>query len=334
MTLIVGLRGINKSFLVADSRATNTTTNDYRDDISKWVNYGRNAVSVAAGDGHLAVYLSNKILSVLNPEAEYPEVRSVFDEQLEEYARQFNIETNRFASCTIMLAGYSSNEDDDFDAGRLGEILGAGVKKHGEGVTVNQNIDKEIIKSMSYSMTIAEILGKQLRKGSVVKVLRPKSELIAFDIRVQADGVHIDLVEAGNFEGLIFGMDTRTNKLVLPDETIAEIYFRDLNNANPQAILEADGIHLIRFIREVTEQRQYTGVGGNIVPIALLNGQSILLGGQVSKMNLTTREVTVVNDLQVINNKLHYMDTDGEWKPYKTFEEMGTGNFTEQYSQF
>jgi hypothetical protein len=294
------------------------------DDVSKWKAFGRHAVIVVAGNALLAAYICDGILAKLPQpdDRSYNEVKAVFESDLEEISRQFNVDTGRYTHCTIMLSGYDLDSKDDVDAAKLGEVMAAGVKAKGDGVSVQQNIDAEIIKGMSYQMTMAELMHKPLGVGDRVTINRPKSELTAYEIVIDQAGVHIQKTEADTFEALIYGADTAVNKLELPTETISNIYFRDISGQNAAEVMTGDGIHLIAFIKTTIEQRNYTNVGGNVVPLLITPELTAVGSGQVGRLNLRTKKVDLVGDIEVRNGKLHYKDYDGTYKPFRSLKDI------------
>lgn len=328
MTLIVGVRGIRKSYLAADSRVTNTADNTIRDNVSKWQAMGRYSACVFAGNALLAAYLIDAVLGATGDEPSYAQVKSTFDTRLEDFAKQFNHETGYFRRCVVMLSGYDRDKQDDFDAVKMGKIWGAGVKKYGEGQTVRQSVDPEIIKSMRYAFSMAEILHKPTgpQAGDRLSVNYPKSELTAYEVDISSSGVHIDTITADTYEALIFGMDTATNKLELPEEVISDLYFREVNNADVASHLQMDAIHFVSFINEVTRRRHYRGVGGNIISIVITPDWASLPSGQVERLDLRSQKKKLMNDIKVIGHKLCYRDKEGNYQPYISLRELKSEN--------
>jgi len=321
MTLIAGIRGVNKSYIAADSRQSyvnNGVIISSDDGVKKWVNHGPFSLTAVAGDAQLAAFITRRLVEMLGVNPTYPDVRRAFDSELIRLATEYNQETGRYCSCVIMLAGFDANKMDEFDAGRLGAVLGAGVKAKGEGVTVNQHIDSEIIKSMSYAMTMADIFRRELRIGSKVKLNRPKSELTGYRINVNSDGVDIDVDEADNFEALFYGADSAFNRITLPDEIISELYFRDITGHTEESIIKADTMQLFVFIKTIIEERSYENVGGGIFPVMMTpTGGSYYAGGITKKSTITGVEEQV-RDSEVIDGKICYKDVSGEMKQYKS----------------
>lgn len=326
MTLIIGLRGIGKSYLAADSRATITQAGvtTTRDDATKWQAIGKHAVIVAAGDAQLAAYICDEIISSFQDvdAATFNEVRDKFEQDLELIATKFNKETGRFCRCTLMLAGYDLSQKEDVDAAVLGETMGGDLIAKGDGSSSTQSIDHEIIKAMSYQLNMAQILKKPLGRGDRVPINKPKSELMAYSVNVNQKKVNIDETVADTFEALVFGMDTAVNKLELPRETVSKIYFRDMNGLTTGEVIAGDGILLVAFIKSTVDKRGYTGVGGNVIPILITPEFNSVGSGQVSRFNLKTKQIDIVGDLIVKDGRLHYKDSDGEYKPYLRFREF------------
>jgi len=228
MTLIAGIRGIGKCFIAADSRETRTLpdgTIEHRDDVRKWMNYGKGAVSACAGDANLAAFLTTQIASTVGETPTYMEVKQVFDERLEEFAIEFNKKTGRYCSCTMMLTGFNMAEKDTFDGGRLGEVMAGEIVNSPDGTPFQQYIDKDIIHAMHYALTKAEAMGTQVGLGTAVLTSRPKSELTGYKIGIRHDGVVIDIDEADNYQALFYGADSATNRIDLPNDMLSRIYF-------------------------------------------------------------------------------------------------------------
>ena len=324
MTLIVGLRGIGKSYLAADSRATIKQTGETRDDATKWQAIGKQAVVVAAGDAQLAAYICDQIISGFkDPDTtSFNEVKMKFEQELKELAIKFNKDTNRFCHCTLMLAGYDKTQKEDVDAAVLGEIMSADIVANSGGRAVNQSIDPEIIKAMSTRLATAQLQNKPLGRGDRVTINRPKSELRAYYVDVSAGGVNIKQTAADTFDALIFGADTAVNKLELPKEIISNIYFRNMSGQTAKEIITGDGIYLIAFIKSAIDQRGYKEVGGNVIPLLITPDFNAVGSGQVAKLNLITKEVEIVGDIEVKDGRLHYKDIDGEYKPFLRFREF------------
>jgi hypothetical protein len=203
--------------------------------------------------------------------------------------------------------------------GRIGRVLGAGVQS-GNGVSVGQSVDPEIIKSVSYMTTVAQIIGRRspLGPGTRVNVNRQKSELTAYQVELQQAGVDVTVTEADTFEALIYGADTAVNKLELPDDVIADIYFRDISGQDSISMIMADGVRFVAFINETIRTRGYTTVGGNIIPLYITPDLSGFADGEYGRLNLDTRQVESVGSTKVISGRLHYKDTDGTFKPYRS----------------
>lgn len=324
MTLIVGLRGINKSYLAADSRVTNRETGDHRDDVSKWINFGRFATCVVAGNALMAAYICEGVLAIAGEEPTYQQVKMVFDRDLESLSRQFNQITGKFESCVIILAGYQLDAKDSFDMGKIGMAMGASVQK-ADGKTVMQSIDPEIIKAMQ---TVFNEQGRKgwnkegVGRGTRATVDKPKSEVTAYDINLDGNGVNIDVKEADTYEALIYGADTATNRLELPTETISEIYFRDTKGMNSLDIIATDGIYFVAFINETITTRNYTNVGGNVVPLYVTPQLHGFATGKVGRIDPKTGKPEILNDIEVIDGQMHYKDTDGKLKPYRSLLDL------------
>ncbi|HTE58241.1 MAG TPA: hypothetical protein VK694_05860 [Verrucomicrobiae bacterium] len=322
MTLIVGLRGIGKSYLAADSRVTNVVTGNSKDDVSKWTGFGKQDACVVAGNALMAAFVCEELRQLAGPDPTYEKVKQVFDTKLKSVAKRFNTTTGNYASCVIMLAGYRSSEKDTFDAAKIGEVMAAGVKRRDEGITVHQSIDKEIIKGMSYTMTMAEILGKQVGKGTRVTVGLPRSELTAYEVKIQGDGIEVVTTEADTFEALIYGADTAVRRLELPIDRISDIFFRDVSNQKGETIIQIDGIHFIAFINGTIKERGYNNVGGNVIPILVTPTSVMISSGTVGRIDLRTGKPEVLNEVKVISGKMHFKDKVGDFKPYRTLQDI------------
>lgn len=316
MTLIVGLRGIGKSYVAADSRVT-MSDGTYKDDFAKHVRYGRFSISVAAGHAGLAAYVSEEVLKKLKEEPTHNNVKHLFDTELEQIAKEYVAKTGRYSGCVIMLCGYDKTNKEEFDAARIGDILAAEAKRQGEDRIINLSVDHEILRAIE-GATASGSVGV----GDIITIDSPRSELVAYDIQTNSAGVSISKTQAATFEALIYGADTVTNKLELSNDRIADIYFRDVNGKDARTIMQLDTIQFIDFINQTIQQRGYTNVGGGIVPFMVTSGMTAFMSGTVGKINLTTGETEIVNVIKVIDGRIHYQDADGQYKPYRTLSDI------------
>ena len=326
MTLIVGLRGVNKSYLAADSRLTNTATGEYSDDVSKWMNFGKLATCVVAGNAAMAAFICEAVLAIAGIEPSYQDVKTIFDRDLENLAKQFNVTTGKYTSCVIMLAGYRTDAKDSFDMGKIGMAMGASVQKAG-GKTVQQSIDPEIIKAMD--SVFKDARPEDWAKGGIGRgvratINRPKSEITAYDVQLDGSGVHIRTAEADTYEALIYGADTATNKLELPAEITSEIFFRDVKGMDMYDVLSLDGVYFVAFINDTIKQRRYTNVGGNIISLFITPELHGFASGQAGMIDPKTGQSIILNDIEVIDGKMHYKDKDGAFMPYRSLLDIKT----------
>jgi hypothetical protein len=322
MTLIAGLRGAGKSYLVADSRATSTGNNSSKDDVLKRINLGNHAVCVVTGNALMAVYVCNTVLAGLPDDPSYAEVKRVFDNGLERITKEFKNKTGLHTSSVIMLAGYRHDEMESLDAGKLGEVMAAGAKKQGRQTADNQKVDVEILRSMHYATTMSELLGQQATPGSRITVNGPKSELTAYAIHTTPNGVEIDVTEADTFEALICDANTAVNKLVLPADRILDIYFRDTSGQNADQVMQIDGIHVIDFVNSIIEKHEYKYVGGNVISLLITPETSVFTTGGVGRIDPKSGKPEIIDAVKIIKGTLHYKDADGQYKPYRSLKDI------------
>jgi hypothetical protein len=325
MTLIAGVRGIRKSYIIADSRATITTPNGditYNDSAKKWINHGRYSLCAIAGDAHLGAHITKRLVDDLGIDPNYREVKVAFDENLEAYAKEYNQKTGRFTKCALILVGFDPKEKDEFDAGRLGEVMANGVTKHGEGITVDQSLDKEIIRAMHYAFEMSAVLGTPLNRGRMVSVGLPKSDVLGYEVAITSQRVKITKNEAKNFEAIFYGADSAYNRIELPDDVLSEMYFRDITGMNGSDILMADTMQLFVFFHKVITDRNYQNVGGGIFPVLMTPDGGSFYGGGITKQSISTGQAMQIRDTDVINGKVCFKDSNGEIKEYQSLLDL------------
>ena len=322
MTLIAGIRGVRKSFIAADSRQFIRLTSGkelFLDNAQKWQQLGRHSMVAVAGDAVLAAFLIRKFADLVGNTPSYTTVKSAFDSSLELFAREYLTTINSTDTrCAILLSGYEKSKRDSFDAGRLGDVLGAGVRKHGEGVLVSQGIEQSIIEGMSEALNSASKKGSNVQSGSVIDINSPRSELTGYRITFEGRNVLIDIKEVDNFDAIFYGADSQFNIIKVPDDLLSEIYFRSTDGMDGGAIMISDAISIVAFMTEVIEERGYKDVGGNIFPVMVTPGGSSLYAGPISRLNEHTGETSVVRNSEVIDNTICYLGEDNVFHPYQT----------------
>lgn len=329
MTLIAGIRGVGKSFIAADSRQTIVLADgeeEILDDAQKWQQLGRYSMTAVAGDALLAAFIIRKLADLVGNTPSYTEVKEAFDANLELLAREYLIGRSRADThCAILLSGYEKSKKDLLDAGRLGDVLAAGVKKRGEGVTVEQNIDRSILEGMSTAMHSAAKHGKTIQNGSMVSINSPLSELTGYQVTFDDGNVFIDMKEVDNFDAIFYGADSQFNIIKVPDEVLSEIYFRNIDGMDEEAIVKSDAMWIVAFMTEIIRERKYKHVGGNIFPIMIAPAGGSFYGGPISQQDRRTGELKVVRDSEIVDGVLCYTGLDGKPTAYQTLFDLADG---------
>jgi len=316
MTLIAGVRGIRKSFIIADSRATKTFADGsvvVEDNAQKWMHFNTYSTIAVAGDASLGAFIAKYMADLSSEQQSFTDTKAHFDTRLEEAGIEFNRATGRYTKCAILLVGYDLTQNDDFDATRLGEVLADGVQRHGDGVSVNQSVDTEILQAMGDALHSSPT---PLGRGSRVSVNIKKAVVIGYKVTIDASGVHIETEEADSFESLFYGMDAAYNRIELPTNVMSDLYFKDVSSMNELEVLTHDTIGLITFYKDVIAQRSYTGVGGNIFPVMMTEVGGLFYANELIGYNFTNGTRNVLRESKMIDGKLHYLDTDDTYKPY------------------
>jgi len=316
MTLTAGVRGIKKSFIIADSRATKTFPDGsvvVEDNAQKWMHFNTYSSIAVAGDASLGAYIAKYMTELSSEQQPFSDTKANFDTKLKEAAIEFNRATGRYTKCAILLVGYDLTQNDDFDATRLGEVLADGVRLHGDGVSVNQSVDTEILQAMGNALHSSPT---PLSRGSRVSVDTKKAVVIGYKVTINASGVEVETEEADSFESLFYGMDASYNRIELPKNVMSDLYFKDVSSMNAFQVLAHDTIGLITFYKEVILQRSYEGVGGNIFPVMMTETGGLFYANELTGYSLTNGTRTVLRASKMIDNKMHYLDIDDEYRPY------------------
>lgn len=316
MTLIAGVRGVRKSFLVADSRATikhadGTTTT--QDNAKKWMHFNQYSTIAVAGDASLGAFIAKYMADLSSEFQSFHDTKINFDSNLNDAAIQFNQRTGRFASCAILLVGYDLTENDDMDARRLGEVMATGVMSHGEGIAVEQSIDNEILIAMSNALNNAT---QPVGAGNRVPLNLKKSVAVGYKVDVTQSGVQIDTEYADSFESLFYGADSAYNKIEIPTEILSDVYFRDSSAMDYQEILFRDTLGLIKFYQDVIEERQYEGVGGAIFPVMMTEGGGMFYSDEIIRQSRLDGSIHNERDTKMIDGKMHFKNSNGEYEEY------------------
>ena len=330
MTLIAGIRGIRKSYIVADSRATISYpdgTTEIKDNAQKWMHFNQFSTIAVAGDAQLGAFIAKYMASMSSEHQSFAVTKSNFDVYLENAAVQFNQFTGRFTSCAILLVGYDVTQKDDLDAARLGDVMAAGVKKHGEGVSVEQNIDHEIIEAMSNALHA----NGGLSRGDRVEVDLSRSVVVGYKVSITDKGVVIEEDHADTFESLFYGADSAYNKVEVPVETVSDIYFRDTAGRTSRDVLLLDTIDLINFYKHTINDRKYTGVGGGIFPVMMTDTGGIFYSDELVRQSILDGSRETMRDTKVIDGKLHYKEGDGQYMPYESLIDIADNLTAKQY---
>jgi hypothetical protein len=320
MTLIAGVRGVRKSYIIADSRATITApdgTVTINDGAKKWINHGPYSLCAIAGDAQLGAHITKRLVDELGTNPTFARVKEAFDNRLEEFSIEYNQATQRFTKCALILVGYNPEEKDQFDAARIGEVMAAGVLGHGEGVMVDQNIDQEIIRAMHYAHQMSDILGRPLGKGSLVTVGLPRSEVIGYEVNISHSEVKVVHNYANNFEAIFYGADSAYNAIELPVDIISKIYFRNITGMTSADIIKADTMELFVFFQKIINERGYQNVGGGVFPVLMTPDGGSFYGGGVTKKSLIDGSTEQIRDTDVVDGKLCYKDSHGSIKEYE-----------------
>jgi hypothetical protein len=316
MTLIAGVRGVRKSFLVSDSRATikhEDGTTITQDNAKKWMHFNQHSTIAVAGDASLGAFIAKHMTNMSSEFQPFHDTKANFDNHLEEAAAEFNQLTGRFTKCAVLLVGYDLTENEDMDARRLGEVMAAGVIRHGEGVSVNQSVDNEILSAMSNALGNAT---RPLGAGDRVPLGLKKSVAVGYKIDIRQDGVHIDATYADTFESLFYGADSAYNKIEVPDELLSDVYFRESSGMDYQEVLFRDTLGLIKFYDEVIEERQYQGVGGAIFPVMMTEGGGMFYSNEIIRQSRHDGSMHIDRDTKMIDGKMHFKNSNGEYEEY------------------
>ena len=287
---------------------------EVEDNAQKWMHFNTFSTIAVAGDAGLGVYIAKYMAELSDEQTSFVETKQFFDDYLEDASIKFNQLTGRYTQCAILLVGYDLTRTDDFDAVRLGEVMGAGVQRRGDGVQVSQSIDPEILQALTATI---ESSATPVGRGVRVNIPSSRAVVIGYKVIIQGSGVQVTTEEADNFEAIFYGMDAVYNKIEIPVNTLSDIYFRDASNMDGFQILSLDTVQLINFYNDVITERAYTGVGGNIFPVMMTDAGGMFYANELIGYNIHDGSETRLRESKMIDGKLHYLDVNGRYKPYK-----------------
>lgn len=317
MTLIAGVRGVRKSYIVADSRATIKYADGSQetvDNAKKWMHFNQHSTIAVAGDAALGAYIAKYMAGMSDELQAFNVTKNNFDCHLHDAAIAFNRLTSRFTQCAILLVGYDLTHNEDVDARRLGEVMAAGVMQHGQGITVTQDVDHEIIVAMSDALANSH---HPLGSGDRVGINLKKSVVVGYKITVNSTGVHVDTEYADTFESIFYGMDSAYNTIELPLELISEIYFRDTTGMDYKGVLFRDTIALINFYKDIIQSRSYTGVGGGIFPVMMTENGGLFYSDEIIRQSRVDGIMHTDRDSKMIDGVMHFKNDTGQYEQYK-----------------
>lgn len=316
MSLVFGLCLAKKIYLVSDSRLT-YDNGSYKDDFSKWLNLNARLSVVVANSAYQSCWLLREIRKEVKESWGFSDLEKYPRENIEKLALRFYAETGLLNhSVGMIFGGFDNSKKLTIEASRLGEIMSSPVRMAGEGISVSQSIDKQIRETLAKNLIQATAEGRRICKGDIIEIDSPKPRVLAITIKAINDGVSIDFENTECYDGLVFNPKYKTERVVLPDELIGQLEYRNKSGETKESEFYSDQGYIITYIYRLLKERNWPTVGGNIVPLVMTpyfsgfamgdyiyvpkDGSGQLYGGIVD-----------------VNGRMHYIDENRERKPYR-----------------
>lgn len=316
MSLIFGLVLPRKVYLVSDSRVT-SSDGTYKDDFSKWLDLNPRLSVVVANSAHQASWLLRKIIKDIRPKTgwdwDFTDLESYLKKVLEKYALEYYAETGYLDhSVSMVFGGFEKKQKLIIDAGRMGDAMAAPVMAAGDGVMVDQTIDRVITDAFSDVLHTAAKRGEQVQNGTKFEVDLPRPRAIAVTIRATNSGAEVVYEDADCYGGIVFNPGFRIERVELPPDLIGQLEHRDKSAENGEDSIYEDFGILTTYVDRLLAEKGWPTVGGNVIPILITeNEQGIATGMYIRRSNGRKGGITEVE------GKPHYYDEDGNKHPYR-----------------
>jgi len=319
MSLIFGLCLPRKIYLVSDSRLT-SSDGSYKDDFSKWLDLNPRLAVIVANSAHQASWILHKIIKDIRPttgwEWDFTDLEGYLRTNLQTYATEYYATTGLLSnSANFIFGGFERKRKLVVNAGRLGEAMAAPVKAAGEGVSVNQTADMTIINAFSEIINNAAKKGEEVPGKTMFAVDLPRPRVLAVSISAGKSGTEVNFENAKCYDGIVFNPNFKTERVELPTQLIGNLEYRDKSGEQGEATIYQDCARIISYTNDLVKQRGWTTVGGNILPLLILENASGFATGKLGTFN--SDGTIVYGGLTQVDGKPYYYDESGKEQPYR-----------------
>jgi hypothetical protein len=322
MSLIYGICLPRKIYLVSDSRLTikKADGNDeYSDDFGKWVDINPRLGVIVANSAYQASWMLRKIVPDVKEKGmswDFSELEKYLKASLPKLAKDFYGQTHRLEdSVGFIFGGFENNKKLQIDADRMIDAMAAPVMEQGEGVSVSQTIDKEVVSAFSEVLNKAAKLGAEVSNGTLFNVDLPRPRVLAVTIRATNQGPEVIYEDAKCYDGIAFNPQHKTERVELPPGLIGNLEHRDKSNEKDEESFYEDSRHILLYTDSLIDDKGWPTVGGEVVPLCIMPDSSgIATGVYLRIKNGEQYKGGIGTDK---DGKVYYYDKAGFMKPYR-----------------
>lgn len=329
MSLILGLHLSKKLYLISDTRATITDYNgemiEHSDDLIKSMTLSNYAGVVAAGSANASSYILLRLKEKIPIDADIDHVMQIININLKNIISEYVNKTGRDSSnVAFIIGGFNPSKKKVFEASRLGKIISQPALPF-KGKQINQRVDMNIIKPLAEKL----FAGEQVNEGFTFEADLESSRMYSASIDLRSASSVTKEIECFNM--VSFEPSKEFEKIEIPDETIAKLEFPlvgeeiGLGSKTIEELLYAESQFILSYVQRHIESRKFEKVGGFlfttcIFPLFPSKYISFPTGTQ-AYIDAKTMEIRFVGNLEIINGKFTYKDSEGSRKEFKLLEE-------------
>lgn len=322
MSLILGICLPRKIYLISDSRLTSEKadgTKTFSDDFGKWLDINPRLGVVVANNAHQASWMLRKMLPDIRAQGmewDFTDLETYLNDNLERLGNEYYAETGLVSnSVNFIFGGFEKNKKLEIESSRLGDAMAAPVKAAGEGVTVEQSVDMDIINAFSKVLHKAVEVGKQVSNGTLFEVDMPKPRVLAVTVRATNSGTEVVYEDTMCYDAVVFNPQYKTERIKLPAGLIGQLEYRDKSMEQGQATIYEDYRHILLYVDKLLDDKQWPTVGGEVLPQLIMPDSSGFATGYYIRVKDGQQYMGGIG----VNEKgeMHYYDKQGNMIPYR-----------------
>jgi hypothetical protein len=330
MSLILGIPLTRVIYLVSDSRVTEG--GDYKDNMSKWNNLNSRLGVVGAHDLQLASYLIREIRKEVGEDDDFGALEKTLKDKLYQIAYKFYEKTGSYKQrAYLIFGGFDDSKQLRISSSDFGIRMAEASKNHRtEGREFNQMTDTRIFEAMSKisNENISKGGDGSVDPGTILEIDAPRPRCVGVRVSFNGQLTEIKWESAELYQSISYHPGWDLDRVKLPEDIMASLEY-PVNNgqlANELDIIFNEYTNIINATRTILDQRGYSQVGGNIIPLRI--GDDKTLGIATGSMAKKSNPNKIIGGLKVVNGALHYYDEEGELHKYENLIDLPEGDIS------